>query len=461
MLKLYNSLTRTIEEFKPIKDKTVGFYICGPTVYNNAHIGNLRTMILSDILRRVLEYDSYQVTEIMNVTDVGHLTSDGDSGEDKMEKNASTKDEVFELAEKYTKNFLENLKDLNIKPASELPKASDHIKEQIEMIKTLIEKDFAYESDEAVYFDISKFPEYTKLTGQNLSDMMLGARQEVVKDQKKKNPNDFVLWFKTVGRYKNHILRWDSPWGEGFPGWHIECSAMSKKYLGDHFDIHAGGIDLKFPHHTNEIAQSESANGVKMANYWVHGEHLLISEGKMAKSEGNFLTLSSLVEKKFNPLAYRYLTLTAHYRSKLNFTFESLAAAQNALNNLYQEISGFEKPKGEAKEFEQAFADAINDDLDMPKALSIVWDLIRTDEVESSAKLATLFKFDQILGLNLENIWKESQKIPTEVKTLIAERENARKEKDFQKSDDLRKQIGNLGYLAEDTPDGVKLKKKF
>src|SRR3989344_9190916 len=334
MLKLFNSLSRKIEEFQPIKPNQVGFYICGPTVYNDAHIGNLRTMLMADILRRALEYNGFQVNEVMNITDVGHLTSDNDTGEDKMEKNAKNEADVLAIAKKYTDNFLNDLGALNIELPSKMPKASEHVPEQIEMIKTLIAKGFAYESDEAVYFDVAKFPQYNKLVGQNLDDMKLGARQEVVKDPKKKNPVDFVLWFKAVGRYQNHILKWPSPWREGFPGWHIECSAMSRKYLGDNFDIHAAGIDLKFPHNTNETAQSESANGKPFANYWIHGEHLLINEGRMGKSEGNFITMQTLVEKKFNPLAFRYLVLTTHYRSKLNFTWESLAAAQNALNNL-------------------------------------------------------------------------------------------------------------------------------
>jgi len=461
MLKLFNSLARKIEEFEPIKPDQVGFYICGPTVYNDAHIGNLRTMIMGDLIRRTLEYNGFVVREVMNITDVGHLTSDGDTGEDKMEKGAKSKSEVLAIAQRYTESFLNNLEALNIKSPNVMPKASDHVAEQIEMIKTLIEKGFAYESDEAVYFDVSKFPQYNQLIGQNLDDMKLGARQEVVKDSKKKNPIDFVLWFKAVGRYENHILRWSSPWGEGFPGWHIECSAMSKKYLGDHFDIHAGGIDLKFPHHTNEIAQSESANDAKMANFWIHGEHMLINEGKMAKSEGNFITLADVIKKGLNPLAFRYLNLTAHYRSKLNFTWESLQAAQNALNNLYEEISSFGEPKVGCAQFEQDFLEALNSDLDMPKAIAIMWDLVKTDEFPTSAKLQSLLKFDEVLGLKIRQTWEESSGRPDTVRQLIDQREAARKSKDFAKSDELRRQIEQAGYLLEDTVDGFKLKKKF
>jgi cysteinyl-tRNA synthetase len=461
MLRLFNSLTRKIEEFQPITPDKVGFYICGPTVYNNAHIGNLRTMIMGDLVRRVLEYNKFKVNQVMNITDVGHLTSDGDTGEDKMEKNAKNIEEYMAIAKKYTESFLNDLTALNIEQPTVMPKASEHVAEQIEMIKTLIEKGIAYESDEAVYFDVSKFPEYTKLVGQSLEDMKLGARQEVVKDPKKKNPYDFVLWFKTVGRYANHILRWDSPWGPGFPGWHIECSAMSKKYLGDTFDIHAAGIDLKFPHNTNEVAQSESANGKPFANYWLHGEHLLIDSGRMGKSEGNFITLQTLLDKGFNPLAFRYLVLTTHYRSKLNFTWESLQAAQNALNNLYEELSTFDEPKVGCTQFEQDFLEAVNDDLNTPKALAITQDLLKTEEFPTSAKLQTLLKFDQVLGLKIKEVWEAAKVIPETVRKLVDERESARKAKDFVRSDELRRAIESNGYILEDTVDGFRIKKKF
>ncbi len=460
MLKLYNSLTRKIEEFKPINPDKVGFYTCGPTVYHDAHIGNLRTMIMSDLINRALRSNGYSVNHVMNITDVGHLTSDSDTGEDKMEKNASSMEEVFAIAEKYTKNFLDNLKALNILTPDKLPKASDHVTEQIEMIKTLIEKGFAYESDEAVYFDVSKFPEYNQLTGQNLDDMMLGARQEVVKDPKKKNPIDFVLWFKTTGRYSNHILRWISPWGEGFPGWHIECSAMSRKYLGQTFDIHAGGIDLKFPHHTNEIAQSEASLGKKFVNYWVHGEHLLLDKTKMAKSAGTGTILQDLIDKGFNPLAYRYLVLTSHYRGKLNFTEESLHAAQNALNNLYQEISSYDSVGKIIPEFDQQFTEAINNDLETPQAIAVMWDLIKSEN-SNADKLATLIKFDDVLGLKIKEVWEAVKILPDTIKELIKQRELARQAKDFAKSDEIRKAIESNGYIVEDTLDGFRVKKKF
>ncbi len=461
MLKLYNSLTRKLEEFRPLRPGQAGLYTCGPTVYHHAHIGNLRTMLLGDLVRRTLEFEGLKVNQIMNITDVGHLTSDSDTGEDKMEKNASTVADVLSLAQKYTDSFVGNLQALNVEPPAQMPKASEHIAEQIEMIRELIEKGFAYESTDAVYFDITKFPEYTQLVGQSLDQMMLGARQEVVKDPNKKSPYDFVLWFKAVGRYANHIQRWESPWGVGFPGWHIECSAMSKKYLGSHFDIHIGGIDLKFPHHTNEIAQSESANGEKFVNYWMHGEHLLINEGRMGKSEGNFLGLAEVIEKGFNPLAFRYLVLTSHYRSKLNFSWDSLQAAQNALNNLYAEVSSLDEAAGSAEKFEQAFQEALEADLNMPQAVAVVWDLLKNDEIPSSAKLASLLKFDQILGLKLNEAWSIGRNIPASVKQLVKDRNAARDAKDFKKSDDLRNQIEQAGFTLEDTIDGQRLKKKF
>ncbi len=460
MLKLYNSLTRKIEEFKPINPDLVGFYACGPTVYDYPHIGNLRTMILNDLIRRTLEFDGYQVKHIMNITDVGHLSGDEDFAEDKMEKSAKTIDDVMKIAHRYTEAFLQDLEALNIIPPHVMPAATEHIKQQIEMIKTLIEKGFAYESDEAVYFDVSKFSQYNQLTGQKLDDMLLGARQEVVKDPKKKNPIDFVLWFKAAGRYANHIQRWDSPWGEGFPGWHIECSAMSREYLGETIDIHSGGIDLKFPHHTNEIAQSETSTGKKFVNYWVHGEHLLLDKTKMAKSAGTFLTLPGLVDNGFNPLAFRYLVLTSHYRSKLNFTGDGLQAAQNALNNLYQEISTWDPAGKLIPAFDKQFNDAINNDFETPQAIAVVWDLVKSEN-PTADKLATLIKFDKVLGLKIKEVWEAAKILPEVVTVLVRQREDARKMKDFKKADELRLAIEENGFLVEDTPDGYRLKKKF
>ncbi len=461
MLRLFNSLTHKAEEFQPIKPKTVGLYSCGPTVYNFAHIGNLRTYVFEDILRRILIYNGYRVSHVMNITDVGHLSGDQDFGDDKMEKQGGQAEEILALAKKFTDAFLADLKTLNILLADKLPTATGHIPEQIEIIKILLDKGLAYETELAIYFDVTKAAGYPKLTNQKLSEMKVAAREDVVVDTNKHHPADFALWFKLAGKYQNHILQWDSPWGKGFPGWHIECSAMSREYLGQPFDIHTGGVDHLFPHHPNEIAQSEGAFSVPLANYWLHGEHLLVNDGKMAKSAGTFITLQDIVDKKFNPLAFRYLVLTTHYRSRLNFTWESLQGAQNALNNLYEEISTFDVAKVGCAQFEEDFLNAVNDDLNTPQALAIMWDLIKTAEFPTSAKLQTLLKFDQILGLRLKEVWTTARAIPANVKKLVADRELARQNKDFQKSDKLRKQIEAVGFILEDTVDGYKLKKKF
>ena len=460
MLKLYNSLTRKIEEFKPITDKKVGLYTCGPTVYNYAHIGNLRTYVFEDVLRRTLLYNGYQVKHIMNITDVGHLSGDQDFGDDKMEKEGGDAKEILDLAKKYTEAFLADIKTLNILQADELAPATEYIPDQIKLIEKLFEKGFAYETELAIYFDVSKLTDYPKLTNQKLADMKVGARSDVVIDKNKKHPADFALWFKLAGKYKNHILQWDSPWGKGFPGWHIECSAISTKFLGQPFDIHTGGVDHLFPHHPNEIAQSEAANDKPLSNYWLHGEHLLVSEGRMGKSEGNFITLQTVVDKGFNPLAFRYLILTTHYRSKLNFSWESLQGAQNALNNLYAELSTYDPAAKGAPQFEQTFLDSINNDLDTPQAVAVMHDLLKS-ETPSADKLASLFKFDQVLGLKIKDVWEAAKVIPDTVRKLVDEREVARKAKDFARSDELRRAIESNGYILEDTIDGFKIKKKF
>ncbi|KKU04579.1 MAG: Cysteine-tRNA ligase, partial [Parcubacteria group bacterium GW2011_GWA2_45_30] len=333
---MVNTLTRKKEIFRPIHKNWVGLYTCGPTVYNYAHIGNLRTYIFEDVLRRTLEYAGYKIKHVMNITDVGHLTSDADEGEDKLEKEArQEKKSVWDIAEFYTGAFLNDISRLNIKRAGVLAPATKNIKQQITLIKKLFQKGFAYETTQAVYFDVSKFKTYTKLSRQRIDEKITAARAEVIQDPKKKNPPDFALWFKRIGKFKNHALHWSSPWGDGFPGWHIECSAISTKYLGQPFDIHTGGVDHISVHHTNEIAQSEGAFGKPLVKYWMHGEFLLLDQARMGKSVGNFITLNTLVEKGFNPFAFRYLALGAHYRSKLNFTWESLEAAKCSLERLY------------------------------------------------------------------------------------------------------------------------------
>lgn len=461
MIKLYNTLSRKIEELKPIEENKISLYTCGPTVYDFAHVGNLRTYIFEDLLRRALEHNGYAVKHAMNITDVGHLTSDADSGEDKLEKGAAREGKhPLEVAKFYEKKFIEDTKLLNILPPTEgYIRATDTIAEQIEIIKLLEEKGFIYVGEKAIYFDTSKFPDYGKLSGQKLSDKKIAAREDVIIDEDKKNPQDFALWFFLKGHYKDHTLRWPSPWGEGFPGWHIECSAISRKALGQPFDIHTGGVDHIGTHHSNEIAQSEAAFEVPLANLWMHGEFLLIDEGRMGKSEGNTYTLDTLIKKGFSPLDYRYLCLTAHYRSQLNFTWESLQSAKTALGRLYNFAQSTEDRESKAEEnYEKKFNEAISDDLNIPKALGIMWEMISDSNLQDTGKKSALLKFDKILGLGLDNPPKVE--ITDDVKKLMEERVEAKKNKDFIKSDELRKQIESLGYELMDTPDGQKVKHK-
>lgn len=471
MLKLYNTLTRKKETFKPIHKDWVGLYTCGPTVYNYAHIGNLRTYIFEDILRRTLEYAGHKVKHIMNITDVGHLTSDADEGEDKLEKGAKReKKSVWDITKFYTRAFLNDVERLNIKRAHKLVPATREIQEQTKVISRLFEGGYAYETEQAVYFDVTKFKEYTKLSKQKLSQKLVGVREEVVVDPKKRHPADFALWFKIVGRFKNHTMRWPSPWGMGFPGWHIECSAISSKYLGQPFDIHSGGVDHINVHHTNEIAQSEGAYGRPLAKVWMHGEFLLINTSKMAKSGENFLTLNLLIKKGFGPLSYRYLVLTAHYRSKLNFTWESLAAANQSLNRLYDFVRELKNPnlakadyRGLASIVKSQFERAIFDDLDTPKALAALWQFIsdyrkNPGKFNSKEVLGLLYNFDRVLGLGLKNI--KLEKIPVEIKKLASKREQTRKSKDWSKADKLRKEIELQGYEIKDTPEGPKIMRR-
>jgi len=467
MLKLYNTLFRKKQNFKPLHNKRVGLYTCGPTVYDFSHIGNLRTYIFEDILRRVLEYNGYKVKHIMNITDVGHLTSDTDLGEDKIEKGARREGKsVQQIAKFYTQAFLNDLKKLNIKKAHKLAPATRYIKQQINLINRLFKKGYAYETSQAVYFDVLKFKNYTKLSKQKLSQKIIASREEVVADPEKRNPYDFTLWFKIVGRFENHIMRWPSPWGTGFPGWHLECSAISRAELGQPFDIHAGGIDHINVHHTNEIAQSEGAFGKPLARFWLHGEFLLVDRSKMAKSESNFLTLETVIKKEFNPLAFRYLVLTSHYRSKLNFTWKSLAAAQNALDNLYSILRTSDVQKlpsilrtSDVQKLRKKFLTVINDDLNTPKALSIVWQIIKDNRLSSAAKKQLLLEFDKVLGLELDKI--KPQKIPPKIKNLVSQREKLRVNKQFIQADRLRKKIEKLGYRIEDTAFGPKVRKEL
>jgi len=451
-LKLFNTLTRKKEIFKPIKNKTVGIYTCGPTVYWYQHIGNLRSYVFSDILKRVLIYDGYKTKHVMNVTDVGHLTSDADEGEDKMEKAAQSEHKTAkEIADYYWGIFRQDFKKLNIIEPNIWPKASEHIKEQIDLIKKLEKKGFIYKTSDGIYFDTSKLKNYGELA--NLKNQKLEAGKRIDLGEKK-NITDFALW-KFSEKPGTRQQEWTSPWGVGFPGWHLECSAMSMKYLGEHFDIHTGGIDHIPIHHTNEIAQSEAATGKTFVNYWLHGEFLTSQGGKISKSKGGLFTLSELTEKGFKPLAYRYLLLTAHYRTPLNFSLQSLQEAQNGYERLKNVISEIKDDKKTDKKYLAEFEKAIDNDLDMPKALSILWKLVR--DKNAQGKINAIKEMDKVLGLDL--LKKEEIKIPKNIQELIAEREKARKNKDFKKSDELRERIKTLGYTIEDTSDGPKVKK--
>jgi cysteinyl-tRNA synthetase len=461
-LSLFNTLTRKKEIFKPLNESEVGLYTCGPTVYNYAHIGNLRTYVFEDVLRRVIQYNGYKVKHVMNITDVGHLVSDADTGEDKMEKRAIMENKtVWEIAEHYTLAFKSNMSDLNITEPVIWCKATDHIKEQIELVRVLEEKGYTYTIADGVYFNTSKFENYGQMARLDIKAQKAGARVAVVEG--KKSPNDFALWKFSQDPSKGGSRRqmeWESPWGTGFPGWHLECSAMAVKYLGQPFDIHCGGVDHIPVHHTNEIAQSEAANDRKMANYWLHGEFLILKDEKMAKSKGNFITLATLKKKGINPLAYRYLLLTTHYRSKLTFNWTNLEGANTALDSIYRQMEELNGGSNLVvnEDFKQEFTEAINDDLNMPKALALVWKVFKSSLPEN-AKKGTLLEFDHVLGLGLNKLNPQTE-VPKNIKTLATKRERARLVKDFSEADRLRLEIENNGYTLIDTANGPKIVKK-
>ena len=453
-MQLFNYLTHKIENFKPM-GKEVGLYTCGPTVYDYVHIGNWRTFVFEDILKRVLKFNNYKVKHVMNITDI----------EDKIFKKAQEeKVSIEKITKKYEKLFLADLEKLNIQKAVVYPRATESIDAIIALVKELLEKGVAYKKEGSVYFSISKFGAYGKLSGTNVLGIKAGARVDV-DEYDKDNPSDFALWKKS----KNGEVEFDAPFGKGRPGWHIECSAMSMKYLGETFDIHAGGVDLLFPHHENEIAQSEAATGKKFVNFWLEGEHLLVDGQKMAKSLKNIFTLEDIKKRGFDPLALRYLFLTAHYRSKLNFTWKSLEAAGNALENLRQEVSAWDKPaigrsdseslqtRTSCAEFEADFKEAINNDFDLPKALSVMWKMVKSD-YPISAKHQSILVMDKVLGLGLAG--RQKAELPIGAKELIEKREEFRKEGKFDESDKLRKELLEMGVEVEDTSDGPKWKIK-
>jgi len=471
---LYNTLKRKKEEFKPLKKGIVGFYQCGPTVYWTQHIGNLRAAVLGDIIRRVFEYDGYKVKYVKNYTDVGHMTSDEDEGEDKMEKAVKREGtDPLAIAKKYIEIYEQDVADLNVEEPWKKPRATKHIKEMQAMVKTLLKKGFAYTTPLAIYFDVSKFPNYTALSGQNLEKNIIGEGSGDVTDPAKKHPRDFALWFFRAGAHVNALQFWPSPFksplvkaGEGFPGWHIECSAMSKKYLGPTIDVHMGGIEHIPVHHTNEIAQSESANGVKYTNYWLHNEHLLVNEEKMAKSTGTGFTLAEVKEKGFSPLALRYYFLMANYRSQQNFTWDALQAAQNGLENLYKDVwrawvdlpdRGILTGGIVNVEFNEKFLEALCDDFNTPAALAIVQEMLKS-EMSALDKLVTIVDFDKVLGLDF--LKAKPEEIPDGVKDMAKERQRARVEKNWAESDRLRAEIEAKGFSVEDRKDGMRIEKK-
>ncbi len=453
-LQVFNSLSKKKEKFVPIEKGNVKIYTCGPTVYDYVHIGNLRTFIVGDIVKRTLKFNGYKVNHVMNITDVGHLTSDADEGEDKLVLAAKkSKRSVWELAKFYTEAFKKNIDSLNIQPSDKLPKATDHIKEQIAMIRKLESKGFAYVSGGNVYFDTAQLKKYGKLGG-----IVDSGEARVDEDKNKRNPHDFVLWF-TKSKFQDQDMKWDSPWGKGYPGWHIECSAMASKYLGNHFDIHMGGEDLAHIHHNNEIAQSESALGQNpWVNYWIHSSFLVNKDSsKMSKSKGNILTLDSIEEDGFHPLDYRYLTLGTHYRKQLLFSKSGLESAKNArskLNQFVAKIKTSASKISDGKEYLIHFEEALNDDFNTPKALSILSKLIKDKLVKDSEKYALILKFDEVLGLNLFNVGEE---IPKSIVLLAEKREKLRSEKKYDESDNVREKIEKLGYIILDEIDGYRI----
>ena len=461
-MKIYNTLTRTVEEFIPHEEGTVKMYTCGPTVYHYAHIGNLRTYIFEDIFEKGLKYLGYSVSRVMNITDVGHLTSDSDTGEDKMEKGAKREGKtVYEIAEYYTNAFFEDCEKLNIRKPNTVEPASHHIDMYIKMITKMLDDGYAYISNGNVYFDVSKAKDYYKLSGKNADDLMVGVRDTVEEDANKRNQADFVLWF-TDSKFKNQDMRWESPWGVGYPGWHIECSGISGKFLGEYLDIHCGGVDNIFPHHTNEIAQSEAYFGHKWCNYWVHGEHLNDDTGKMSKSNGEFLTVSLLQEKGYDPLSYRYFCLGSHYRKVLTFTYEALDQAEQAYKKLKRTISKLSREPDLHEDkidfYQDKFKQCISNDLNTSSMLTLLYDVLKDSELTDFTKLYLIEDFEKVLSLNLIDEEEENdigEEFETYINEKIAERKLAKQEGDYEKADKIRNELLEKGVMIKDTREGT------
>lgn len=457
-----NTLTREKEKFMPINAEEVKMYSCGPTVYSYAHIGNFRTYIFVDCLRRMFKYNGLKLKHVMNITDVGHLTSDADTGEDKMEKAAKKEGKnPYEIAEFYTNAFMKDMKSLNIDMPEIVTKATDNINQMLEMVQEIVKNGYAYETSTGIYFDVSKLDKYPILTNVDVENQKAGARVEV--DAEKRNPYDFALWIKAP---ENHLMKWDSPWGKSYPGWHIECSAMGQKHLGEQFDIHTGGIDLVPTHHENEIAQSKGMCGKIPANYWLHGEYLLINGGKMSKSLGNVYLLKDIIEKGYDPLVYKLFSYSCHYRNKLNFTWEGIEASSKSLERLRNSykinLDGndelTETDKEKLQKIEEKFHEAINDDLNMPLAMSFVWELARFEK-KSPEVAKLLLKFDTVLGIKIDKEDVNTLNIPQDIQELANKRKLARENKDWAKSDELRDLIISKGYKIKDTKQGMEITK--
>lgn len=468
-LSFYNTLSKEKEKFVPIEKNKVRMYSCGPTVYSYAHIGNFRTYVFVDTLRRVIKYNGFELKHVMNITDVGHLESDADEGEDKMEKAARKENrDPYEIAKFYTDAFLKDMDRLNIQRPEIITKATDNIEQMIEYVQEIIKNGYAYETSKGIYFDISKLDKYPVLSNRCLEDQIAGARVDV--DPEKKNPYDFALWIKAP---ENHIMKWESPWGLSYPGWHLECSTMGRRFLGEVFDIHTGGVDHIPTHHENEIAQAKGATGKIPAKIWMHCEYLLVDNGKMSKSLGNTYTISQLQEKGIAPLAFRLFCFTSHYRNKLNFTFEGAYGAQKALERLYD---GYVKnangtdivEESVIKEYKDKFDNFVNDDMNIPGAMSVVWEVVRNAK-KSSQFSKLLLEFDKVLGLDIINSEKyleefknsQAEELPDEIKELVEQRKQARANKDWSKSDELRDLIISKGYSIKDTKDGIIVKKEL
>ncbi len=458
-LYLYNTLTRKIEEFKPIDQSEVKLYSCGPTVYNYAHIGNLRAYLFMDTLRRTLKYNGYSLKHVMNITDVGHLVSDSDEGEDKMLKAARIeKKDPFEIAEFYRLAFLADMEQLNIDKPEIIAKATEHIDCMENYVQKIIENGYTYETENTIYFDTSKLDQYGVLSNRNVEEQKAGARVEF--DSKKKNISDFAVWIKAP---ENHLMKWDTFWGKCYPGWHLECSAMSYHYLGEHFDIHTGGIDHIPIHHENEIAQSKGFSGKTPANYWMHVDFLTIDGGKMSKSLNNLYTLQDLADKGYEPLVYRMFNFTSNYRNKINFTWEAMDSAKVALNRLREgylkHCEGTEEISQNVIEaLEERFLKAINDDLNMPVAMSVVWEVVKNPRKSQKLK-DLLLKFDTVLGFHLANYQKQEEQLPAEILELIKQRDEARQNKNWAESDRIRDLFIKQGYLVKDTKEGTIVQK--